>query len=125
MAGNAALKRSSGRPHHKCKKKKEECSSGVTNAHTLCRLIEPMDAAPSSRIHIKHEKELLTAHLLKREQKCHTLPVMFDEFWVDTFIFLKITAGETSRFSSAAEGGLVCRSPFKVPTNIYANVVFL
>lgn len=69
-----------------------------------------MDASPSSWIHIKHEKELLTAHLLKREQKCHTLSVMADEFWV---YISEDHCGEMSRFSSVVEGGLVCRSPLK------------
>lgn len=79
-------------------------------------------------MHTKHEKELLTAHYPKRNKhvSVSVLPVMFDGDFGRYFQISEHRCGEILRvFSPAVEGGLVCQSPFKVPTNIYGNVVVL
>ncbi len=63
----------------------EKFGTSVSNAHALCPLIEPMDVLLSSQLHIKHEKELLTAHLLKRNKNITVsmLCMIFDGESVD------------------------------------------
>lgn len=63
-----------------------EFSINVPSAPTFCQQIEPVDVLPSSWIHIKHEKELLTAHLLKRNKNItkSIFSLMFDGDLRDT-----------------------------------------
>lgn len=90
MAGECSFKEKQWEVSLQMQKKlnQEKFSTSVTNAPTLCQLIEPMDVLPSSWVHTKHGKELLTAHLLKRNKNITVpiLSVMFDGELVDTLI---------------------------------------
>lgn len=65
----------------KKKQNQEKWSTGVTNAPTLCQLMERMDVFPSSWIHVKHEKDLLTAHSLRRNTNVTVSVSLCDVWW--------------------------------------------
>ena len=97
----------------KRKEEQEKFSISVTNAPTFCQLIEPVDVWPSGRIHVKHENELLTVHLLKWNKILRLYVRTPSDVWGT----LHIHCGET-----VVEGPLFCHSSLKFQDS-YANVL--
>lgn len=103
--GNAALKGSSGRPHHKCNKKKKklnraEFSTSVANAPALSPLIEPEDVLLSSWIY-KAWKGIINSSFTETGQKHRRVRTrtLCDVWWRSgRYVrFLKTTADRSGR----------------------------
>lgn len=105
------------------KKKKlnqEKYSTSVANAPTLYPLIVLL----SHWIHIKHEKELLAAHLLKRDRNITVsiLSVIFDGELFNTLDFWRSLWRNVEWlffFSSNGRMRTVLSEPFKVPIRTF------
>lgn len=117
MAGKCSFKGKQSEVSSQMQKRnlnQEKFSTSVANAPTLYPLIVPMDVSLSSWIHKKHEKELLTAHLLKRDEKItlSMLCVIFDGGLVDAGDFWGAEKC-CGIFFSVEEGGPFCQSSLK------------